>query len=405
MLVQTSRPDEMTSLPLHVETARTDEVAASRDVASRRSARLLWTGLGFAVLMLIGVSACAPHVLPPHASAAPSRLASEIAFGPMLVLDHRGTFLADSPHPAIDDDDDDDDDSPAFRSAVRPGGSQAAYVPVMTQASERRPVDSGVNLDVAAGELAQHSLLPVDLARAEGLSALASSATAEMFARGPEAAKQMVDMVENQLAARSLPQVSAFEMANICSCASISSRLLNAALTSGGSFQPRTSLARRLLAERSATTDIVDSDIDGGNDKRNGDLLVTSRGRVLAMAISAAAVALSEPAFASYAMYQASYDSYTDRKKDPNFKPVATNDRASLAEIQQDIEQKRGAAYTKRKKKAPQYCAGQTSSVTPMLENICANIGLSKADQTNRVIEEAEIAAGRPLSNMDIRPK
>lgn len=38
--------------------------------------------------------------------------------------------------------------------------------------------------------------------------------------------------------------------------------------------------------------------------------------------------------------------------------------------------------------KAPQYCAGQTSAVTPMMENICANIGVSKADQSNTMVDD-----------------
>ena len=62
--------------------------------------------------------------------------------------------------------------------------------------------------------------------------------------------------------------------------------------------------------------------------------------------------------------------------------PVATSDRESLAEIQSDINKKRPRSELQLKKQ-PQYCAGQTSGVQPMLENICANIGVSKADQSN----------------------
>ena len=95
--------------------------------------------------------------------------------------------------------------------------------------------------------------------------------------------------------------------------------------------------------------------------------------------------ALPAPSMASYALYQSSYDSFQDRKA-TGYVPVATNDRATLAEIQQDIRRKRPLP-TNKPEKAPQYCAGQTASVTPMLENICSNIGASKADQSNSMTD------------------
>jgi len=99
----------------------------------------------------------------------------------------------------------------------------------------------------------------------------------------------------------------------------------------------------------------------------------------------AAAVLQPLPAHASYALYQSSYDSFQDRKT-TGFVPVATNDRESLAEIQAGIRRKRPQS-SQKPTKAPQYCAGQTSAVSPMLENICANIGVSKADQSNTVTD------------------
>lgn len=60
MVVQTSVPDEEAPLPLQVET---DHIALSQDGASWTSARLVWTGLGFAILMLVGLPACALHPL------------------------------------------------------------------------------------------------------------------------------------------------------------------------------------------------------------------------------------------------------------------------------------------------------------------------------------------------------
>jgi hypothetical protein len=79
MLGQTSLPDEKMSLHLQVET---DQAAWPQDVASRKSTRVLWTGLGLATLMLIGVSACALPLLASHASADPSRHAPHVvAYG------------------------------------------------------------------------------------------------------------------------------------------------------------------------------------------------------------------------------------------------------------------------------------------------------------------------------------
>jgi len=75
MLVQAETDEEM-SLPLQVET---DQAALAQDIASQRSTGFVWTGLGVAVLMLIGVSACALHPLALHGSAEPSRLAPEAA--------------------------------------------------------------------------------------------------------------------------------------------------------------------------------------------------------------------------------------------------------------------------------------------------------------------------------------
>ena len=92
------------------------------------------------------------------------------------------------------------------------------------------------------------------------------------------------------------------------------------------------------------------------------------------------------PGHASYALYQSSYDSFQDRKA-TGYVPVATSDVDTLAQIQKDIARKRPQNANKPTK-APQYCAGQTASVTPMLENVCANIGVSKADQSNTMLDE-----------------
>jgi len=62
----------------------TDQAAFSQDRTSRRSARLLWMGVGFAVVALLGVSA---RAVAPHASSVrPSGLVAGLAFTPVSVL-------------------------------------------------------------------------------------------------------------------------------------------------------------------------------------------------------------------------------------------------------------------------------------------------------------------------------
>lgn len=75
-----------------------------------------------------------------------------------------------------------------------------------------------------------------------------------------------------------------------------------------------------------------------------------------------------DSAEASYAMYQASQESFQERQA-TGFIPIATNDKATLAEIQREIAYKRPQS-TMRAKKPPQYCAGQMASVQPMMENV-----------------------------------
>ena len=97
------------------------------------------------------------------------------------------------------------------------------------------------------------------------------------------------------------------------------------------------------------------------------------------------ALALSpRPASASYALYKAAGDTMAERKASGDWKPGS--DRETLASIQAGIERKRPTNPNKVRK-APQYCAGQTSGVQPMLENICSNIGISKADQSNTMAD------------------
>jgi len=94
--------------------------------------------------------------------------------------------------------------------------------------------------------------------------------------------------------------------------------------------------------------------------------------------------AAPQPASASYALYKAAGDTMAERKASGDWKPGS--DRATLSAIQDDITRKRPGSPNKMKK-PPQYCAGQTSGVQPMLENICGNIGISKADQSNAQVD------------------
>jgi len=80
MLGQSSPPDDKTSLPLRFET---DQAALSQKVVLWRSTRFFWRGLGFAVLIVIGVSAHALHPVAAYGSSASSRLVPALAFSPL----------------------------------------------------------------------------------------------------------------------------------------------------------------------------------------------------------------------------------------------------------------------------------------------------------------------------------
>jgi len=91
MVGQFSLPNENPSLPLQVDT---DNTAVSQDVnvASGRSTRLLWTGFGFAVIMLCG--ACARFPLASHASARASGLVPQVAFNSSMLAFLPGSIRA-----------------------------------------------------------------------------------------------------------------------------------------------------------------------------------------------------------------------------------------------------------------------------------------------------------------------
>jgi hypothetical protein len=114
MFGQTSLPTDNPSLALQVDT---DQVT---DVASESRTRSVWTGFGFATLMLLAVSACALLLPTSHADAESSRLVPAVAgFAPI---------------------------GSSFRSAVQTGASTAsrASAPLATGGDSRRAVLSKV---------------------------------------------------------------------------------------------------------------------------------------------------------------------------------------------------------------------------------------------------------------------
>jgi hypothetical protein len=93
----------------------------------------------------------------------------------------------------------------------------------------------------------------------------------------------------------------------------------------------------------------------------------SGRRDVLAGAGAAAAFALfglPSGAQASYALYQASQDSYVDRKK-ANFVPVATSDKETLRSIQQGLYEKKAQYRAVKAKKKPAQCGGMSSTSWP----------------------------------------
>ena len=93
------------------------------------------------------------------------------------------------------------------------------------------------------------------------------------------------------------------------------------------------------------------------------------RREVLAGAGAAAAFALfglPSSAQASYALYQASQDSYTDRKK-TGFVPVATSDKETLQAIQQDLYDRKAQYRAVKAKKKPAQCCARSRTSWPSL--------------------------------------
>lgn len=108
-----------TSLGLQVGT---EQAALSQDAASPRNGRFLWIGSGFAVFMLIGISAHELMPLASHASAKPSHLVTEVAFKPLLPARSPGIRQIDP---------------------ARPKGFSAAVLPLMQRPPGLRSAANG----------------------------------------------------------------------------------------------------------------------------------------------------------------------------------------------------------------------------------------------------------------------
>jgi len=144
MLEQASLPFEKASLPWHDER---DQAALSLDVASRRNTRLLWTGLGFAVIILIGFSANALHPLSLHASAESPRLVAFVGLAPARLSPLGGIRSSRHARPAR---------TVSSRAAATPGSRPETFPETLQQ--KRQPTE----LPPAGSEIQINSRASVD---------------------------------------------------------------------------------------------------------------------------------------------------------------------------------------------------------------------------------------------------
>lgn len=133
---------------------------------------------------------------------------------------------------------------------------------------------------------------------------------------------------------------------------------------------------------------------------------LSGRRRVLASFAAGAGMlmAMPAPSQASYALYSASQSTMAERKATGDWQKSIGSDTTALQEIQAGIAKKRPQSELKAKR-APQYCAGQTAAVSPMMENRCGIIGVSKADQSNAMTDScAHPSQAIPLRSVGPRP-
>lgn len=95
---------------------------------------------------------------------------------------------------------------------------------------------------------------------------------------------------------------------------------------------------------------------------------------------------------ASYSLYKAASDERSAKLKEGTWKQGRDIDDASFQGLgaRNEAEKLRAFKYSRANKagNAGKFCAGQTSNVSPMMENICVRVGSTKADQATQIIDE-----------------
>jgi hypothetical protein len=188
MLWQASLPDEKASHPLQVETYQ--------DVASRENARFLWTGLGLAVLMLIGASACVLHSLASHSSAEALRFFPDVAFTPvvapglanrgMQLLRHSGSGRSRSALPAL---------NAADISGLEQDAKKVASLSIDGKNVEKLSAEQHPKHIAMSTERLEDAEQPLE---AETREALATGAHTDVFTELLGAKRPVVKLVEMQ---------------------------------------------------------------------------------------------------------------------------------------------------------------------------------------------------------------
>jgi hypothetical protein len=118
-------------------------------------------------------------------------------------------------------------------------------------------------------------------------------------------------------------------------------------------------------------------------------------GTLAALVLAPAASLVARPpdaAHASYRLYKAAADERDSMIQAGTWKQGRDVDDAAFqgAAARTEAERVRALKYSKAAKSgsAGKYCAGQTSTVSPMMENLCVRIGSSKADQATQTIDQ-----------------
>jgi hypothetical protein len=125
---------------------------------------------------------------------------------------------------------------------------------------------------------------------------------------------------------------------------------------------------------------------------------------LLALALAGPPLALvPAPAWASYSLYKAASDERDAYIKEGKWKQGRDIDDAAFQGVaaRSEAERIRALKYSRASKSgsAGKFCAGQTSNVSPMMENLCVRIGTSKADKATQYIDEFGSAQQRNSNN------